>query len=63
MTSIAKSAAPVLIRLLTVTMAASQNQGLVSLFNKNPEILGCRDAGQNKKIDAVVVPEYDYLSI
>ena len=37
--------------------------GLGLIFSQNPEILDCRNAGQNEKIDAVVVPVGDYLSI
>ena len=33
------------------------------IFYQNPEVLGYRDAVQNKKIAAVVVPVDDYLSI
>ena len=33
------------------------------IFYQNPEILGYRDALQNKKIAAVVVSVDDYLSI
>ena len=33
------------------------------IFYQNPEVLGYRDALQNKKIAAVVVPVDDYLSI
>ena len=33
------------------------------IFYQNPEILDYRDAVQNKKIGAVVVPVDDYLSI
>ena len=33
------------------------------IFYQNPEILDYRDAVQNKKIGAVVVPIDDYLSI
>ena len=33
------------------------------IFYQNPEVLGYRDAVQNKKIGAVVVPVDDYLSI
>ena len=33
------------------------------IFYQNPEVLGYRDAVQNKKNAAVVVPVDDYLSI
>ncbi len=33
------------------------------ILYQNPEVLGYRDALQNKKIAAVVVPVDDYLSI
>jgi hypothetical protein len=33
------------------------------IFYQNPEVLGYRDALQNKKMGAVVVPVNDYLSI
>ena len=33
------------------------------IFYQNPEVLDYRDAVQNKKIGAVVVPVDDYLSI
>jgi hypothetical protein len=33
------------------------------MFYQNPEVLSYRDAVQNKKIGAVVVPVDDYLSI
>ena len=37
--------------------------GFGLMFYQNPEVLGYRDAVQNKKIGAVVVPVDDYLSI
>ena len=33
------------------------------IFLQNPEILGYRDTGQHKEIDAVFVLVIDYLSI
>ena len=37
--------------------------GFGLIFYQNSEVLGYRDALQNKKIGAVVVPVDDYLSI
>ena len=60
---IAKGSAPVFDPLADGHDGGLTKPGFGLIITKNPEVLGCRDAGQNKKIDAVVLSAGDYLSI
>ena len=60
---IAKGSAPVFDSVADVHNGGPQKPEFDLIFLQNPEVLACRDAGQNKKIDAVVMAVGDYLSI
>ena len=60
---IAKGSAPVFDPVADVHNGGPAKPEFDLIFSQNPEVLACRDAGQNKKIDAVVMAVGDYLSI